>query len=78
MVTRPGGREASGTGIVTAAGDIVEVQVPFRSLGLRSGDPVAFIVALHMGTMEIEHHPARRPFELRVPGLDFTSRNWTA
>ncbi len=77
LSTRGTGVVRGESGVRAAAGDILEVQVGFHSLGLEAGDPVAFIVAIHRGAMELEHHPGRQPFELNVPGTQSISRIWT-
>jgi alpha-amylase/alpha-mannosidase (GH57 family) len=61
-----------------AIGQIAELQVPFRSLGVTARSPVAFIVALNRNGVEIEHHPRHRPIEFEVPGAEFQALNWTA
>jgi alpha-amylase/alpha-mannosidase (GH57 family) len=79
------GRTATGTwepvectGLRVALGSVVELQIPFRCLGVGTHDPVAFIVALNRGLSEVEHHPRHRPIEFEVPDRQFTSMNWTA
>ena len=69
-------REAPG--IQAAIRQIVELQVPFRSLGVTAHGPVALIVALNRGTAEIEHQPRHRPIEFEVPDREFAAANWTA
>jgi hypothetical protein len=61
-----------------AVGQVAEIQVPFRAMGVSRPAPVAFIVTLHRGATEIEHHPRHRPIEFEVPDKDFASLNWTA
>jgi hypothetical protein len=65
-------------GIAAASGRLLEVQIPFRCLGLKPRAPMAFLVGLNRGTVEVEHHPRLRPIELSVPDSLFASSNWTA
>jgi alpha-amylase/alpha-mannosidase (GH57 family) len=65
-------------GLKAAAGDILEVQIPFRGLDLKTHDRVAFLAVVIRGDAEVEHHPRHAPIELEVPDQDFTARNWTA
>ena len=66
------------SGVRGAVGQIVELEVPFKSLGLTPGAPIEFLVALNRGATEIERHPRHRPIELKVPGPEFGALNWTA
>ena len=61
-----------------AVGQVAEIQVPFTAMGVSRPAPVAFIVTLHRGATEIEHHPRHRPIEFEIPDKDFASLNWTA
>jgi alpha-amylase/alpha-mannosidase (GH57 family) len=65
-------------GITAAVGRVAEIEVPFRTLGVATDAAVAFIVALHRGGTEIEHHPRHRAIEFNVPDFRFTAVNWTA
>lgn len=65
-------------GLTVAVGRVLEVRIPFDCLGVRTETPVAFILALHQGVQEIEHHPHHRAIEFQVPGPRFASANWTA
>jgi hypothetical protein len=65
-------------GLAAAAGSILEVAVPFRGLGLGTGDTLAFFVGLNGPGGELEHHPRHRPIELSVPDPQFGSVSWTA
>jgi hypothetical protein len=64
--------------VQAAAGQVLELKVPFKVLGVPVREPVAFMVALNRGAHEIEHHPRHRPIELEVPGREFPALNWTA
>jgi hypothetical protein len=61
-----------------AARQVAEIQLPFSAMNVSTHAPVAFIVTLHRGATEIEHHPRHRPIEFEVPDKDFASLNWTA
>ena len=65
-------------GLKAAVRKVAEIQVPFGSLSLEAGQPVAFIAALNRGAVEVEHHPRHRPIEFSVPRRDFLALNWTA
>jgi hypothetical protein len=61
-----------------AAGDILEVAIPFASLALRPNAPFAFFVTVHNHGTEVERHPANRPIESIVPEPAFEELNWKA
>ncbi len=65
-------------GVTVAADGILELQIPFRSLGVETHAPVAFFVALNRGGSEVERQPQHRPIELMVPDRNFAAKNWTA
>jgi hypothetical protein len=65
-------------GLTLAVGRVLEVRIPFDCLSVRTEASIAFIVALHKGPQEVEHHPRHRAIEFRVPGRQFASANWTA
>jgi alpha-amylase/alpha-mannosidase (GH57 family) len=65
-------------GSAAAVHRVAELRLPFNCLGLRPGSPVAFLVALNRGGIEIEHYPHNRPVELTVPDREFASSHWTA
>jgi hypothetical protein len=65
-------------GVRAAAGEIVELQVPFACLGVSVHDTVAFLVAVNQAGAEVEHHPRHGPIEVEVPDGEFPARNWTA
>jgi hypothetical protein len=66
------------TGIAVAAESVLEVRIPFRSLGVQTHDAVALRVALSRNGTELEHHPRHRPIEFQVPDREFGALNWTA
>ena len=61
-----------------AAGEIVEISVAFKDLGLAPGAPFAFFVAILNGVMELERHPIHRPVESHVPEPTFEDLHWKA
>ncbi len=64
--------------IKAAVRAIVELEVPFRCLQVRTHDAIAFIVALNRDGAEVEHYPRHRAIELDVPDQHFAALNWTA
>ena len=64
--------------MAVAAGQTLELQVPFRCLDAPVGSTLAFIVSLYRHGAEVEHQPRHRPIEVVVPDERFPSRNWTA
>ena len=64
-------------GLRAAAGQVLEVQVPFGALGVRAQAAVAFFVTLQRQGAHLEQHPRHRPVELEVPDSGFPARNWT-
>lgn len=66
------------TGVLAVIDHIAEVGIPFGLLGVGASDPVAFLVVLIRGTVELEHHPRNQPIEFLVPDQRFLARNWTA
>ena len=65
-------------GLMAAAAEIVEVQIPFTCLGVNTHDAVGFLVAVNRDGAEVEHHPRHGPIEIEAPDLEFPARNWTA
>ena len=65
-------------GVMAAVGRVAEVQIPFRCLRTEAHAAVAFIVALHRGSTELEHYPRHQPIEFEVPDREFAAVNWTA
>jgi len=61
-----------------AAGQVLELRVPFECLGVTKDSTVAFIVAVHRNAAEVEHHPRQQAIEVQVPDERFPSKNWTA
>ena len=69
---------SGGPGALAAAGQILEIAIPFAALGAAAGAPLAFFVSLHRDGHEIERHPVHRPLEIAVPAEDFEDYNWKA
>ncbi len=65
-------------GVEAAAGEILEVQIPFRCLQVAQRGRVAFLVAVTRGGVDVEHHPRHGPIEFDVPDAAFPARSWTA
>ena len=61
-----------------AAGQILEVGIPFTALAAEPGNQLAFFIALHLDGTELERYPSHRPLEVTVPTPDFDAYNWTA
>jgi len=64
-------------GLRAAAGEILELQVPFACLQARTDTTVAFFVAVSRRGADLEQHPRHGPIELEVPDREFPARNWT-
>jgi alpha-amylase/alpha-mannosidase (GH57 family) len=77
---RAGGEwvEVPGSELAASARQVLEIGVPFRALGVASGEPISFFVSLHMNGGELERYPAHHPLELTVPSRDFEAQNWSA
>jgi len=65
-------------GLASAIGQVAELRVPVRCLGVRPKEPVAFFVTLREGTVEVEQQPRHQPIEFEVPDERFGARNWRA
>ena len=74
----PNGASRSCPDIQVAAGQVLELRVPFECLGVTKDSTVAFIVAVHRNAAEVEHHPRQQAIEVQVPDDRFPSKNWTA
>jgi hypothetical protein len=65
-------------GVAAAVGHVAEFRIPFRALGVRTHESVAFFVSISRDGGEAEHHPRHRPIEVTVPDRSFGALNWTA
>ena len=59
-------------------GSILELKIPFGCLNVRAPDAIAFIVALKVKGVEVEHSPQQGPIELTVPDREFPASTWMA
>jgi alpha-amylase/alpha-mannosidase (GH57 family) len=74
-----GKREGSAVeGAEVAIQGLVELAIPFKSLGLSTGDPVEMIVRLVNGSEPVESLPDNDLVRLRVPDPQFDARMWSA
>jgi alpha-amylase/alpha-mannosidase (GH57 family) len=64
-------------GLGAAAGQILEVRIPFTCLELPPGARVGFVVGVDKGGMETEHYPPHTPIEFELPDREFPSQSWT-
>jgi hypothetical protein len=60
-----------------AAGQILEMAVAWRALGVEAGGRLACFLAILRDGHELERHPAHQPLEIAVPGSDFGARHWS-
>ena len=60
-----------------AAGQILEVAVPFSDLGVAAGQTLSFSVGLYQDGHALEQYPPHNPLTIVVPGLDFAARHWS-
>ncbi len=74
-VNRPGG-QGVGPAVETATGKILELAVPFESLGIAPGDPIRFYVELLADDASLDRAPREGIFELTAPTADFERINW--
>lgn len=57
---------------------ILELSMPFQSLGVGSGGQIEIQVALEAAGEEVEKHPEVLPLAITLPDGDFEARNWQA
>ncbi len=60
-----------------AFGRILELAVPFSTLGWKPGDVVAFSTQLLDGQVEMERHPEMGVLSFEVPDEQFEAENWS-
>lgn len=73
--------EQAASGLLVAAGGILELGVPLSLLGDRGapGQVLEFFVAVCGASgAELERHPVHRPIQLTIPDKRFEALNWTA
>jgi hypothetical protein len=73
-----GGWQPAERTLDAAAQEILELAIPFSSLGLPAGSRLELFVSVHHQGTELERYPAHRPLEISVPSADFEAHNWTA
>ena len=65
-------------GLHAAAGELLELAIPFRCLRASPHATVAFLVAFTRSGAEMEHHPRHGPIEIEVPDREFPANGWSA
>jgi len=65
-------------GATCGVGPLLEMGVPFASLGLVPGDPVAVLLQTWEGGRPLESYPDEGGFTFVVPGPDFEAAMWSA
>jgi len=65
-------------GIKAAVRTVLELEIPFECLRVRTHDRISFVVALNRNEAEVERYPRHRPIDLDVPDEHFATVNWTA
>jgi len=73
----PGAWTAVPGAAAAAAGQILEVSLAWRALGVAAGGSVTCFLAVHQDGHELERHPAYQPLGISVPGPDFNARQWS-
>ena len=73
----PGAWTAMPGAATAAAGQILEVSLAVRALGVEPGASLSCFLAVHQDGHELERHPAHQPLSIAVPGLDFSARHWS-
>jgi Glycosyl hydrolase family 57 len=66
------------SGLQAAAGEILEIEIPFRCVQAAAHTRVAFLIARTRAGMEVEHYPRQGPVEFEAPDATFPARSWTA
>jgi alpha-amylase/alpha-mannosidase (GH57 family) len=69
------GRRPSDVGQV-AAGDLVEMKIPFSDLGAQPSNALQFQIKVFHDGIERECYPESAPIEVTVPGEDALLANW--
>lgn len=59
-----------------AFGRVLELAVPFETLGVRPGDDVEFVVKLVRDDIEFVRHPPASPIVVAVPDETFEQNHW--
>ena len=78
VVSGVGGGEEPLAGASCRVGALLELAVPFASVGLAPGETVALLVQTLRGGQPIESYPGEEGLTFTVPGPDFESQMWSA
>ena len=73
-----GGFSPAPSAAAFAAGQVIEIEVPFAELGIRPGDTVEVAVLRMEEGRTVESLPARSPVVFTAPGDDFEATMWSA
>jgi len=77
VVGRAGGEEPL-AGARCSIGALLELSVPFASVGLAPGETVALLVQALRGGQPVESYPGEEGLTFTVPGPDFEAEMWSA
>jgi hypothetical protein len=73
----PGAWTAVPGAATAAAGQILELSLAWKTLGVAAGGRVSCFLAVHQDGHELERHPAHQPLDIAVPGPDFDALHWS-
>jgi alpha-amylase/alpha-mannosidase (GH57 family) len=65
-------------GAAAAWDGVCEFSVPFRSLGVGPGEPVAWVIVVREGGHVVATAPEHTPLSIEAPGPDVRARYWSA
>jgi hypothetical protein len=68
----------SESGVTAAADQVLEIAIPFRSLGAAAEDPIHFCVELLQADRSLERVPNEGAIETAVPSPEFEQMMWQA
>lgn len=57
--------------------NIVEMAIPFKDLGLETGETVSFVVELKKGKLELDRYPRHKYIQFKVPDERFEEIMWS-
>ena len=66
-----------GPGAEVAAGQILELSVPWANLGAAGSSTLSCFLTVRQDGVELERHPEHPPLEIQLPGGDFGARHWS-
>ena len=78
VVSRAGAGEEPLAGASCRVGALLELAVPFASVGLAPGETVALLVQALRGGQPVESYPGEEGLTFTVPGPDFEAQMWSA